>query len=155
MEYDIPNEVYDSLHNHSKRKWIKVLFYYIRHKEGHISKIKDLKKKNFKLSQENIEFWKSNDLVSNDLKSFQEKVVLLKKEKDELQVMCTDLEKLVFNFEKEKRIQIKFLAHKNHHLTKNESVLICSIKKGVIKISLLNRLTIKVRLLLLAIIIAK
>ena len=31
MEYDIPNEVYDCLHNYSKRKLIKTLLYYIRH----------------------------------------------------------------------------------------------------------------------------
>ena len=33
MEYDIPNEVYNTLHNHSKRKLIKVLLYYIRRQE--------------------------------------------------------------------------------------------------------------------------
>ena len=91
MEYDTLDEVYDSLHNYSKCKVIKVLFYYIRRQEGHISKIKDLKKKNFELSQENVEFRKSNDSGSNDLKSFQEKVVLLEKEKDELHVKCANL----------------------------------------------------------------
>ena len=83
MEYDIPDDGYESFHNYSKCKLIKVLLYYIRH-QGRISKIKYLKKKNFELFQENVEFQKSNDLVSNDLKSFQEKVVLLEKEKDEL-----------------------------------------------------------------------
>ena len=99
-EYDVPDEVYDSLHNYSKRKLIKVLLWYIRHQEGCISKIKDLKKKNFELSQENVEFRKSIDLVSNDLTSFQEKVVLLEKEKDELQVKCANLENIVLKFSK-------------------------------------------------------
>lgn len=91
MEYDIPYEVYDSLYNYSKRKLIKVLLYYIGGQEGCISKIEDLKKKNFELSQENIELWKSNDLMSNDFKNFQEKVVLLEKQKDELKVKCAGL----------------------------------------------------------------
>jgi len=46
------------------------------------------------LSQENVEFRKPN-LVSNDSKRFQEKVVLLEKEKDDLQVKCANLEKIV------------------------------------------------------------
>ena len=33
MEYDIPNEIYDCLHNYSKRKLIKVLLYYVRRQE--------------------------------------------------------------------------------------------------------------------------
>ena len=81
-------------------KLIKVSLYYIRCQESHIFKIKDLKKKNFELSQEHVEFRKSNNLVSNYLKSFQNKVVLVEKEKDDLQVKCTDLEKIVLNFSK-------------------------------------------------------
>ena len=50
MEYDILHEVYDSPHNYSKCELIKVLLYYIRHQEGRISKIKDLKKNNFEFS---------------------------------------------------------------------------------------------------------
>ena len=50
MEYDIPDELYNTLHNYSKHKLIKVLLYYIRHQKGHISKIKELKKKIFELS---------------------------------------------------------------------------------------------------------
>ena len=46
MEYNIPDEVYDSLHSYSKYKLAKVLLYYARRQERHISKIKDLKKKN-------------------------------------------------------------------------------------------------------------
>ena len=56
MEYDIPNEVYDSLHNYSKRKLIKVLLYYIRRQEGHISKIEDLKKKNLDCLKKMLNF---------------------------------------------------------------------------------------------------
>jgi len=59
-----------------------------------------LKKINFELSQENIEFRKSNDSLSNDLKSFQEKFILLEKEKYELQIKCVNLEKIVFKFSK-------------------------------------------------------
>ena len=79
LEYGILNEVYGSLHNYSKRKLIKVLLYYIIRQEGCISKIKDLKKKNFELPQENVEFQKPNDSVSNDLKSFQRKLSFLRK----------------------------------------------------------------------------
>ena len=43
-EYHSSNEVYDFPNNCSRRKSLKVLLYYIRHQEGHISKIKDLKK---------------------------------------------------------------------------------------------------------------
>ena len=50
MEYVIPDDVYDYPHNYSKHKLIKVLLYYIRHQEGRISKIKDLKKNNFEFS---------------------------------------------------------------------------------------------------------
>jgi len=82
-EYDNLNEVYDLSNNCSRRKLLKVLLYYIKHQKGHISKIKDLKKINSELSQENVEFRKSNDSLSNDLKSFQEKFALLEKEKDE------------------------------------------------------------------------
>ena len=53
---DIPNEVYDFLNNYSKQKLIKVLLYYIRREEEHISKIKKLMKIHFELSQENIDF---------------------------------------------------------------------------------------------------
>ena len=49
MEYDIPDEVYHFLHNYSKHKLLKVLLYYIRRQEGHISKIKNLERKNFEL----------------------------------------------------------------------------------------------------------
>ena len=49
-EYDIPDEVYNFLNNYSKRKLVKLLLYYIRPQERHISKIKDLKKMNFELS---------------------------------------------------------------------------------------------------------
>ena len=55
---------------------------------------------NFELSQENVEFWKSNDSLSNDLKSFQEKFLLFKKEKDELQMKCANLETIVLKFSK-------------------------------------------------------
>ena len=82
-EYDNSDEVYNFLNNCSRRKLLIVLLYYIKHQEGHISKIKDLKKMNSELSQENVEFRKSNDSLSNDLKSFQEKFALLEKEKDE------------------------------------------------------------------------
>jgi len=102
-KYDIPDEVYDFLNNYSKRKLVKLLLYYIRH-QGHISKIKDLKKMNFELSQENVEFRKSNDSFSNDIKSFHEKFVLLEKEKDELQMKCVNLEKIILKFSREKRI---------------------------------------------------
>ena len=60
-EYDIPDEVYDFLNDYSKHKLVKLLLYYIRRQEWHMSKIKDLKKMNFELSQENVEFRKSND----------------------------------------------------------------------------------------------
>ena len=53
---------------------------------------------NFELSQENVEFLKSNDSLSNDLKSFQQKFVFFEKEKDELQVKCVNLEKIVLKF---------------------------------------------------------
>ena len=96
IEYDIPNDLYDFLSNYFKRKLIKVLLHYIRCQEGYISKIKDLKKINFELSQQNIEFRKSNDL-----KSFQEKFILLEKEKDELQIKCVNLEKIILKFSKE------------------------------------------------------
>ena len=46
---------YMTHHNYSKRKLIKVLPYYTRRREGHISKIKELKKKNFELSQDDVE----------------------------------------------------------------------------------------------------
>ena len=39
-EYDIPNEVYEFLNNYSKHELIKGLLYYIRRREGYISKIK-------------------------------------------------------------------------------------------------------------------
>ena len=67
------------------------------------SKIDDLKKTNFELYKQNIEFRKSNDLLSNDLKSFQEKHVLFEKEKekDELQMNCANLEKIILKFSKE------------------------------------------------------
>jgi len=48
---------------------------------------------NFKLSQQNIPFRKSNDSLSNNLKSFQEKFIVLEKKKDELQMKCADLKK--------------------------------------------------------------
>ena len=73
------------------------VFYYIGHQEGHISKIKDLKKINFELSQASIEFQKSNDSLANDLKSFQEKFVL-EKEKDELQMKWDNFQKKVLKF---------------------------------------------------------
>jgi len=56
MEYDILDGVYDSLINCSKHKLIKFLLYYIRHQEQHIPRFRDMKKKNFELSQENVEF---------------------------------------------------------------------------------------------------
>ena len=59
-EYDSLDEVYDFLNNCSRRKLLKVLLYCIKH-QGRISKIKDLKKMNFELSQENVDFRKSND----------------------------------------------------------------------------------------------
>jgi len=52
---------------------------------------------NFELSQENVEFQKSNASLSNDLKSFHEKFVL-KKQKDELQMKYTNLETSVLKF---------------------------------------------------------
>ena len=55
---------------------------------------------NFKLSQENVGFQKSNNSLSNDLKSFQEKFVLIEKEKDELQMKCVNLETIVLKFSK-------------------------------------------------------
>jgi len=97
-EYDIPNKAYDFLSNYSKHKLIKFLLCYIRCQEAHISKIKDLKKRNPKLSQENVKLRKSNDSLSNDIRSFQEKFGLLEKEKDELQMRCANLEKIVLNF---------------------------------------------------------
>ena len=69
-----------------------------------------MKKKHFELFQENVEFRKSNDLVCNDLKSFQEKVVLLEKEKDELQVKCANLEKIVLKFLKGEENLYKILG---------------------------------------------
>jgi len=47
---DISDEIYDFLSNYSKCTLVKVLLCYIRCQEGHISKIKDLKKVNFELS---------------------------------------------------------------------------------------------------------
>jgi len=52
------------------------------------------------LSQENVDFRKSNDSLSNDLKSFQEKFILLEKEKDELQMKCANLEKIILKLSK-------------------------------------------------------
>jgi len=106
---DILDEVYDLLSNYSKCKLIKVLLYYIRH-QGHISKIKDLKKTNFELSQENLEFQKSNDSLANNLKSFQEKFVLLKQQKDELNIKCVNLEKIILKFSKGEKNLNKILG---------------------------------------------
>jgi len=55
IEYDITTDVYDFPSNYSKCKLAKVSIYYIRRRERHISKIKDLKKTNFALSSEHVE----------------------------------------------------------------------------------------------------
>ena len=68
--------------------------------------------------------------------------------------MCQS-RKIVFIFSKGERISIKFLAHEKRQLTKKKSVLIHLTKRNVIKNPLLNRPITKVRLLLLAIIVAK
>jgi len=153
--YDSLDEVYDFLNNCSRHKLLKVLLHYIKHQEGHISKVKDLKKMNFELSQENIEFQKPNDSLSNDLKSFQEKFILLEKEKDELQIKYVNLEKIVLKFSRGEENLNKIPGTQKISLTKKESVLIHLIKIHVIKDSLLNQLITKLRFLLLAIIVAK
>ena len=68
--------------------------------------------------KENVEFQRSNNSVSNDLKSFQEKFVHFEKEKEELQVKCADLTKIVFNFSKGEKNLNKILGTQKHHLTK-------------------------------------
>jgi len=45
-EYGSPDEVCDFLNNCSRRNLLKILLYYIKCQEGHISKIKNLTKTN-------------------------------------------------------------------------------------------------------------
>jgi len=92
---------------------------------------------NFELSQKNVEFRRSNESLSNDLKSFQEKFVLSQKEKDELKIKCVKLEKIVLKFSKGEENLNKLLSTKKSFNKEGNG--------------LLNRLTTKLRLLFLAI----
>ena len=81
---EVPDELYDGLSKCSKHKVIKLLLYFLKQLQGHISKIKSLKKIIFHLSEENVKLQKTSGLSSNNLNVAQEKCILLRKEENDL-----------------------------------------------------------------------
>jgi len=89
-KYEVQDEVHDGLSKCSKCKVIKLLLYFLKQLQWHSSKIKSLRKITFHLSQENVKLEKSSGSLSNNLNVAQEKCILIRKEKNDLQSKCAD-----------------------------------------------------------------